>query len=320
MADPPAPDGLTRPKNPLHEQYLADPFAFRHGDRWYILGTGPHDGLDPEFPVLVSDDFLHWEPERCLLRRPDVDGDCFWAPEVAFQNGVFYLYYSVGIGDKGHQLRVATSSRPLGPYLDSGVPLLDDPNCSFAIDPHPFLDGDGQWYLFYARDFLDTIGGRAGTALAVAPLQDMTRIAREYAVVARARHEWQRFLADRLMYDGVYDWHTLEGPCVVPHDGRYYCFYSGGNWQNVSYGIDWMVADHPLGPWREVGAPDAPRVLHSVPGHVIGPGHNSAIEGPDGRIYLVYHAWDPAMTARRACIDPLVWTPSGPRCEGPSYG
>jgi len=32
------------------------------------------------------------------------------------------------------------------------------------------------------------------------------------------------------MYGGVYDWHTVEGPALRVHQGRYYCFYSGGAW------------------------------------------------------------------------------------------
>ena len=32
----------------------------------------------------------------------------------------------------------------------------------------------------------------------------------------------------RLMYGRVHDWHTIEGPCVTKHAGKYYCFFSGG--------------------------------------------------------------------------------------------
>ncbi len=63
------------------------------------------------------------------------------------------MYYSVGIGDKNHRVRVATADSPEGPFLDSGSVITgDDP---FTIDPHPFRDDDGHWYLFYARDFLE---------------------------------------------------------------------------------------------------------------------------------------------------------------------
>jgi len=44
------------------------------------------------------------------------------------------------------------------------------------------------------------------------------------------------------MYGRVWDWHTLEGPFVRKHDGRYYCFYSGGRWETESYGVDYGVA------------------------------------------------------------------------------
>ncbi len=60
------------------------------------------------------------------MLRPDAAlGDNFWAPEVAYCDGTFYLYYSVGHKDKHHQLRIATSIEPLGPYQDVGEALVD---------------------------------------------------------------------------------------------------------------------------------------------------------------------------------------------------
>ena len=34
---------------------------------------------------------------------------------------------------------------------------------------------------------------------------------------------------------------------------------------------------------------------------------------------LVYHAWDPANTARQLCIDPVTWTEAGPVVDGPTW-
>ena len=42
---------------------------------------------------------------------------------------------------------------------------------------------------------------------------------------------------------------------------------------------------------------------------------SNQLRGPDGNDYIVYHAWDVKMTARRMFIDRLVWTNDGPRCE-----
>ena len=200
------------------------------------------------------------------------------------------------------------------------VRVTDPFHVPFAIDASPFQDDDGQWYLFYARDFLDASNGaRVGTGVVVDRLIDMTRLAGEERLLFASRHDWQRFLSDRIMYGGVYDWHTIEGPCVRKRDGRYYCLFSAGRWENDTYGVDFAVADHVLGPYSCDSLESGARVLKTLPGHVLGPGHNSVTRGPDGRSdYIVYHAWDPKLTARRMFIDPLKWTNEGPRCPGPT--
>jgi beta-xylosidase len=312
--------------NPVYGSYFADPFVWRHGDIYYAIGTGELEAngkpVGKVFPMLQSTDFFQWTfASSAMIRTDRVLGSNFWAPAVASAQGKFYLYYSVGHGDKRHQLRVATSDNPRGPYRDLGKPLLDPRGCPFAIDAHPFQDDDGQWYLFYARDFLDVSPqARAGTALMAARMKSMTELESEGKVVLRARSDWQRFQPNRAMYGGVWDWHTLEGPCVCKHDGKYYCFYSGGRWENDTYGVDYGVADNVTGPYSDSGNETGPRVLRTIPGHVIGPGHNSVIKGPDGETdYIVYHAWDKELKARRMFIDELLWTPDGPRCNGPTF-
>jgi beta-xylosidase len=312
-------------KNPVYAGYFADPFVWKFNGIYYAVGTGAADAdgktLGKAFTILQSVDFFDWQFAANALLHPDPSlGNSFWAPEVAYHDGRFYLYYSVGHGDKDHQLRVAESKSPQGPYRDMGITLVDPRKCPFAIDPHPFQDEDGQWYLFYARDFLETTEGRAGTALMVTKMERMTQLAGEGNVVLRARSDWQRFLKDRSMYGGMWDWHTLEGPCVRKHGGYYYCFYSGGRWETESYGVDYGVSANVMGPYSDAGNEAGPRVLQTVPGHVLGPGHNSIAVGPDDETeYLVYHAWDKDMKARQMCIDRLIWTPDGPRCEGPTY-
>lgn len=310
--------------NPVHPDYLADPFVWKAGETYYAVGTGPRspDDCDPgHFPMLQSPDLVEWQPCGWALNSLGPEcGNAYWAPEVAFADDVYYLYYSVGHGHKSHQLRVATSDSPLGPYTDTGQPV-SDPSCPFAIDAHPFKDADGQWYLFYSRDFLDCEGGvRAGTAIAMDKLVDMVTLAGEERVVARATHDWQRFAANRPMYDGVYDWHTLEGPAVLLHEGKYYCFYSGGCFENETYGVDYVESESVMGPYGDYSSAAGARVLRTVSGHTIGPGHNSFVTGPDGKsTYIVYHAWDPGMTARRMCIDKLRWTDHGPVADGPTW-
>lgn len=306
--------------NPVYAASMPDPSVVRFGEFYYAAGT-TGTGRKPDgriFTLLRSRDLVDWEKLGGALVPPSPDrGVQYWAPELTENGGKFYLYYSMSRPEpESFALRVAVSERPEGPYVDTGTPLADCENNRFTIDSFPFRDSDGQWYLFYARNFTNESPGiHAGTALVVDRLLDMTRLAGDCRVVVRARHDWTLYEANRRMdvYGRTFDWHTIEGPCVVKRGGRYYCFYSGANWQTPRYGVDYVVADHPLGPYTGQG--DSARVLHGIPGQVRGPGHHSIVTGPDGRTqFFVYHAWDGEMKTRQMCLDKLVWTLSGPRC------
>lgn len=305
-------------KNPVWSGYLADPFVLRYSGMYYAYGTGSDEGSGRQpdgraFPVLSSPDLVNWTHlGGALVPFSTEKTVAYWAPEVAERDGKFYLYYAAD-----GRLRVAVSERPEGPFVDAGRDLFPDE--PFTIDASPFRDPrDGKWYLFFAKDFFDE---RVGTGTAVVPLADdmMTPLAPPTPVV-RASSDWHIYERNRDWYNKTWDaWHTVEGPFVLERKGRYYCLYSGGSWQTPDYGVSYAVADHPLGPYRDEWSAAGPAVLRGIPGVVLGPGHNSVVVGPDNVTqYVVYHAWDPQKTARRMCIDPLVWTEEGPRCAGPT--
>jgi hypothetical protein len=69
-----------------------------------------------------------------------------------------------------------------------------------------------------------------------------------------------------------------------------------------------------MGPYSDAGDENGPRVLRTVPGRLIGPGHNTIVRGPDGETdFIVYHAWDQGMTKRQMRVSELEWTGDGPR-------
>ncbi len=322
--------------NPVHSGYLADPFVLQHAGIYYAYGTG--EGPEPDgshFPVLRSDDLVTWDRLGGALPRSRArNGEPFtayWAPEVAERAGRFYMYYSAGFAgrDETHRLRVAVADRPEGPFEDVGrLPISGALGDSFSIDANPFCDPkDGQWYLLFATDFFahDRVG--TGT-VAVLLTKDMLSTEGEPQTVLRAGADWQIYERNRPLYGRIWGaWHTVEGPFAWCHNGLYYCFYSGGNWRTSTYGVGYGVAASPLGPYRDEWNADGPSVLSGIEGEVLGPGHNSIVVGPDGETeLLVYHAWDRSLTARRMCIDPLLWVRDDengfdrPRCAGPTLG
>lgn len=311
-------------QNPVWPGYFADPFVLRWRGEYFAYGTAAslERGADETlraFQILRSPDLVSWKPAGAALPVPEPQAaHAFWAPEVAECSDRFFLYYSRAPAgtDEQHRLHVAVADEPTGPFEDARVLLPESEG--FSIDAHPFRDPrDGAWYLFFARDYFDA---RTGTGLAVVPLDEGMRApVGPVQPVLRANADWQIYQRNRTIYGRAWPaWHTVEGPCVVEHDGRYFCFYSGGNWQTHDYGVSYAVADHPLGPWTHA-EPAGPLVLRQCAGTVLGPGHNAVVLGPDGRTeWLVYHAWDAAGTARRMFIDRLVWTNNGPRCAGPT--
>jgi GH43 family beta-xylosidase len=307
-------------RNPVYPAPFADPFVLRHDGWYYAYGTGPGAADGMQIPLLRSRDLVTWEAlGHALMPTGAVD---YWAPEVAFDGSHFYMYYSSGAAPEGvdQQLRVALADTPAGPFVDSGKLLV--PDQPFSIDAHPFCDADGAWYLFYCIDFLAPDGDqRSGTGIVVDRLLDMTTLAHAPRVVVRPHEDWHLFRKDRSMGGATLDWHTVEGAAVQRHEGRYYCFYSGGAWERDNYGISWVVADHPLGPYRRPDGGGRALLMRTPQGGaLLGPGHNSFTVAPDGcASWIVYHAWDPARSARRLCIDRLDWQDGHPSTPGPTW-
>lgn len=312
--------------NPVYPGGMPDPCVRLFDGRYYAYGT-TGDARLPDgraFRVLTSTDLVNWQEIGGALEPLSNRSLQYWAPEVVYHDGTYFLYYSAGtLPDLRFALRVATSDKPEGPYKDTGTSLKDGEDAPFFIDGHAYQDDDGRWYMFYAKDFPNTQNGyKAGTGIVVDRLLDMTRLEGKPKLVVRPRYEWTLFEAQRKMdlYGGkVFDWHTIEGPWVVKRDGKYYCFYSGSNFGTENYGLDVVEADSVMGPFTNQG--EYARVLRGVPKLVRGPGHHSIVTGPDGETEMVaYHAWNEPKTEREMCIDPLIWTSRGPRCLGPSVG
>ncbi|MFN2481063.1 MAG: glycoside hydrolase family 43 protein, partial [Pyrinomonadaceae bacterium] len=252
----------------------------------YCTGFWRGDGR--AFGVMRSRDLVRWHELGGALEMLPGENPCYWAPEVSYREGKFLMYYSAGNETLMH-VRVAVAGRPEGPFVDSGHRLTNE---EFAIDPHVFADRDGERYLFYATDFLDYT--HVGTGTVVDRMIDDFTLEGRPLPVTRARFDWQVYDPARKEKGGV-RWHTVEGPFVLERKGRYYEMFSGGNWQNVSYGVSYATSESVLrdGEWEQhADGEKVLPILRTIPGSVVGPGHNSVVIGPDNRqLFCVYHRW-----------------------------
>ena len=72
-------------------------------------------------------------------------GRQMWAPDAAFANGKYYLYFPVKNKQDVFQIGVAVSDKPEGPFTAEKEPIKN----SYSIDPCVFKDDDGKFYMYF---------------------------------------------------------------------------------------------------------------------------------------------------------------------------
>jgi len=263
----------------------ADPFLLTHEGKYYLYCTD-ESGLAPDgFLVYQSEDLIQWENKGYCLHKDNVMGQhWFWAPEVSFHNGKFYMVYSAE-----EHIAVAVADSPLGPFCQTEKRWLREEK---AIDSHLFFDDDGTVYLYYVR--FD--GGNKIFAARMAP--DLLEIEEEYdACLIQAEEPWE-----------TVDCLVAEGPFVLKHKGLYYLVYSANHTRSKDYAVGYAVSETPAGPFRKF---DGNPILHSN-SIACGVGHNSFAPTLDGeRMLCIYHCHSDFVNfkPRKVCIDYAYFVP-----------
>ena len=285
-----------------------DPALIRAGATYYLFST--RAGLS----VRCSNDLLNWRlcgdvfahlPQWAVEDVPGVRG--LWAPDVAFFNGKYHLYYSVStFGSNRSSIGLATN-RTLDPdspqyrWEDHGKVVgsqrADDWN---AIDPNVVLDEAGVPWLSFGSFWGGIKMRRLDPATGKLDARDETL----YPLAARPR--------------GPGEPGAVEAPFVVRKSGYYYLFVSfdfccrGANsTYNVRVGRSRRVtgpyADRDVRDMREGGG--TPVV--SGDARWRGTGHCAVLleAGGDKLVYHAYDAeWRGVPTLR---VSPLVWDAQG---------
>jgi GH43 family beta-xylosidase len=258
---------------------MGDPFVIQHNGTYYLFGT---NASNEGFKCWESTDLVHWAEKGWAYRETDDSWakSHYWAPEVEFFQGKFYMTYSAmnKTSDPPRLLiALAVSDKPEGPYRDVHAPWLDFGYS--AIDGHIFVDDDGEPYLYFSRNGVQD-GYSFGIMYGVALADDLSKPIGEPVKLMEADQPWEkvRYAENR----------CNEGAFVLKHGGRYCMTYSANHTGFPHYGIGYATADKPLGPW--VKAKENPIAATNVDIGVSGPGHSCITRSPDGtEMFIVYH-------------------------------
>jgi GH43 family beta-xylosidase len=268
--------------NPVGQDiYMGDPFILFHDGIYYLYGT---TSSGEGFKCWSSKDFREWKPEGFVYRKTETSwgGSNFWAPEVYFHKGEFYLAYSSKGKDSNNRmlLCLAKSPSPTGPFTDVHAPWFD---MGFScIDAHLFFDDDGKIYLYFDRVGYEgkQPDGYMYGLIYVMETDSQLRPSGDTIFCSKAEQDWENPLSMHSRCN--------EGSYVLKHNGKYYMTYSANHYLDPFYGIGYSTAPTPLGPWEK--CKDNPLVGMNPEAGIFGPGHNSFTVSPDGKeLFMVYH-------------------------------
>lgn len=210
-------------------------------------------------------------------------GRQLWAPDAAFKDGMYYLYFPLKDKQDIFRIGVASSKKPQGPFKPEPAPIPG----SYSIDPCVFRDANGDHYMYFGgiwggqlqrwkNGVYDSTAPNpkpGDTALLprVAKLSaDMKSFAEPVREVQLLDENGKPFMEDNN------DKRFFEAAWVHYYHGKYYFSYSTGDTHNICYAI----GDNPYGPFTYKGV-----LLEPVEGWT---NHHSIVLF-NGQWYLFYH-------------------------------
>ncbi len=302
--------------NPLiGHKFGADGFGFVHNGRVYMYMTNDTQGYAPDpvtgispainygsinqITLISSDDLVNWTDHGEIQVAGPSGVAPFtsnsWAPGMAKKvvdgKEKFFLYYANGGGSSN----VITGESPLGPWTSERTSTLINGSTpgaeavAWKFDPAPFVDDDGQPYLYFG-------GGPAATTMPAAERFNNPKNIRAIELGA----DMVSTQGTAAVVDAPV---AFEAGHVFKRQGKYYFSYSShfggsdfGGSQTPLPGypgggqIGYMISDDPMSWPKETYAgvlfPNQSQFFGAGTG---GNNHQSAFEF-EGRYYFTYHA------------------------------
>jgi hypothetical protein len=280
--------------------YTADPSAHVFNGKIYIYpshdieaGTPENDMGDHfdmrDYHVLSMDKIGGKVTDHGVaIDKKDIPwaGRQLWAPDAAFANGTYYLYFPIKDKQDVFRIGVATSKSPTGPFKAEPEPIKG----SYSIDPAVFQDTDGTFYMYFggiwggqlqrwAKGSYDANGSKTDLKNDEAPA-----IGPRVARLSKNMLQFEGPVTEISIVDKEgkpllgkdHDRRFFEASWMHKYNGKYYFSYSTGDTHFIAY----ATGDSPTGPFTYQGV-----ILKPVVGWT---NHHSIVEF-EGKWYLFYH-------------------------------
>jgi beta-xylosidase len=258
------------------------------GDTYWASATTSN--WMPAFPLMRSADLEKWETVGHVFPELPAWADYyFWAPEISYDNGKVYMYYTAHKKDGNLCVGIASADRPEGPYRDHGPVICEEAG---SIDAFPMRDEAGKLFIIWKED------GNSVNKPTPIWMQELNET--RTAVLGEKKELFRN--------DAPWEGKLVEGVSMLRHGDYIYAFYAAagccGTGCNYQSGI--ARARKLAGPWEKY--PRNPVLSNEGPWRC--PGHGTPVE-KDGRFYFLYHAYDTSgnvYSGRQGLLKEFIFT------------
>lgn len=267
---------VSRADNPIVQtNYTADPAPTVVKDRLYVFTSHDEDVTVRNFFTMndwkcySTIDMVNWTDHGTPFGYTSFTwarGDA-WAGQIMERDGKFYYYVPVNKKNGGNCIGVGVADKPEGPYKDAiGKPLID--SASGNIDPTPFIDNDGQAYLYWGNPALKYVKLNKDMVS-----YDQTIGNKGIVTVPLTEESFGKRTGDAKRAT-LYE----EGPWLYKHNAIYYMVYAAsGIPENICY----ATGPSAEGPWTFKGV-----IMPTEGGSFT---NHPGVVDFKGKSYLFYH-------------------------------
>lgn len=217
-------------ENPIIQtKFTADPAPLVWNDTVFLYTTRDNDNATAhggfqmtDWMLYTSTDMVNWRDRGIVATLKDFtwgpQTNGAWAPQAIRRNGKFYFYAPL----HGKGIGVLVSDTPYGPFKDPLGKALVSADPWTYIDPSPFIDADGQAYLYFGNPDAYYVKLNADMISYSGPITKVPKIS-------------------------TYQ----EGPWIYKRGSLYYLAFAS---TCCPEGIGYATAPSPTGPWTYKGS------------------------------------------------------------------
>ncbi len=278
--------------------YIADPSAHVwNNGKLYIYGSVDETCdyyCSRRYHVMSTEDMVNWIIHKNAFSS-DGENDAvpyndnlLFAPDCAYRNDTFYLYYCQPSRKEAEGTAVSLS--PGGTFIDGKKIELGGYE---QIDPSVFIDDDGQAYYVWGQFTMKMARMKPNMrTLDISSIRD--------SILTEHQH------------------HFHEGAYMTKRNGIYYLVFADISRAGMPTCIGYATSKKPFGPYNYGGV--------IIDNDQCNPGNwnnHGSIEKFDDQWYVFYHrSTHGCKKMRKACVEPITFNPDGsiPEVEMTSQG